>query len=197
CNLLRGLLCSPSSQTTQAIWRASRHLFMPRLQMAPPDGMDEKSYIELNMLERGCQFCGYSGDTVKVIWAFRVRTCKICLDGRTARYLELVTKENIPEIILTSLPYIGYYAERFYWRDSVISATQEYDKLASEEDQHSWLVMKKLENVHRMSDATVREDAILEQEWNKNWRFIHNRMENVLRKLQDQLNLLQDLSEFT
>ncbi|CAG8686334.1 1701_t:CDS:2 [Ambispora leptoticha] len=197
CNHLRSLLCSTSSQTTQAIWRASRLLFMPRLQMAPPDGMDEKSYIELNMLERGCQFCGHPDDTVKVIWVFRVRTCGVCLDGRTARYFDLAVKEDIPDHILAILPYTGNHADRLYWRDNVISAMQEYEKLTTEEDRHNWLVKKKLANVNRMSDATVREDALIEQEWNKNWRFIHSRMEIVLRKLQEQLNLLQDLAELS
>lgn len=84
CKKLKGLLCSPGSKETQAIWRNSRMRFMRFLQSPPPHNMDEKSYIVLKQLDKGCQFCNEKG-YVKVYWEFRVRCCDLCLDEFTMR----------------------------------------------------------------------------------------------------------------
>ncbi|RIA89932.1 hypothetical protein C1645_169983 [Glomus cerebriforme] len=84
CKKIKGLLCSPTSKDTQAIWRTSRIRFMRFLQSPPPCRMDEKSYIVLKQLEKGCQFCHEKG-FVKVYWEFRVRCCESCLDKYTMR----------------------------------------------------------------------------------------------------------------
>ncbi|CAG8460769.1 5185_t:CDS:2 [Rhizophagus irregularis] len=84
CKKLKGLLCSPGSKETQAIWRNSRMRFMRFLQSPPPHNMDEKSYIVLKQLDKGCQFCNEKG-YVKVYWEFRVRCCDLCLDDHTMR----------------------------------------------------------------------------------------------------------------
>lgn len=84
CKKLKGLLCSPGSKETQAIWRNSRMRFMRFLQSPPPHNMDEKSYIVLKQFDKGCQFCNEKG-YVKVYWEFRVRCCDLCLDDHTMR----------------------------------------------------------------------------------------------------------------
>jgi hypothetical protein len=84
CKKFRDLLCSPNSTETQAIWRTSRMRFMKFLQLPPPRGMDEKNYIVLKQLEKGCQFCRKT-NFVRVYWEFRVRCCDSCLENNIMR----------------------------------------------------------------------------------------------------------------
>jgi hypothetical protein len=84
CQEFKRLLCDPNSPQTQAIWRNSRTKFMRFLQSPPPSGMDEKSYIVLKQLGKGCQFC-HKMDFIKVYWEFRVRCCEQCLENYTMR----------------------------------------------------------------------------------------------------------------
>ncbi|KAG9285693.1 hypothetical protein G9A89_002260 [Geosiphon pyriformis] len=157
--------------------------------------MNEKSYIRLNALEDGCQFCRIQHPVlIKVYWAFRVRACKTCITVRTKGHNELLNIDKIPEYILNSLPYIGPYSTRLYWRSEVKSVWQEYSRLKCEEDKHDWLVEKKLDTSHRMTETTLREDTAMEQEWNKSWDFVHNRLRDVLRRLNEQLRLVEELA---
>src|SRR5687768_15996287 len=57
CRKFRGYLCASNSFSTQQIWKESRLQFMPKEDMPPPKGMNEKQYVELLMTKRGCQFC--------------------------------------------------------------------------------------------------------------------------------------------
>ncbi|CAG8506604.1 14904_t:CDS:2 [Cetraspora pellucida] len=82
CKQFHYWLNSTTSYITREIWRVSRLRFLEYLQLAPPKSMDEVSYIKLAMLHKGCQFCLSKRETPKVFWAFRVRSCRKCLEQR-------------------------------------------------------------------------------------------------------------------
>lgn len=134
CKKLKGLLCSPGSKETQAIWRNSRMRFMRFLQSPPPHNMDEKSYIVLKQLDKGCQFCNEKG-YVKVYWEFRVRCCDLCLDDHTMSRDKLYIDHNIPNAIFKTLPHIFRDASQFYWINDVIKANCEYNNIRDDEKQ--------------------------------------------------------------
>src|SRR5687768_16300054 len=67
CRKFRNYLCAPDSTSTQQIWKESRLQFMPKENMPPPKGMNEKQYVEILMTKRGCQICKRSRDC-KIYW---------------------------------------------------------------------------------------------------------------------------------
>ncbi|GES88655.1 hypothetical protein GLOIN_2v346406 [Rhizophagus clarus] len=134
CKKLKGLLCSPGSKETQAIWRNSRLRFMRFLQYPPPSNLDEKSYIVLKQMDKGCQFCNEK-NFVKVYWEFRVRCCESCLDEKTMSRDRLYIDGDIPSVIFKTLPHIFRDASQIYWTNDVIKASYEYFNLPDEEKQ--------------------------------------------------------------
>uniref|UniRef100_A0A1D1Y2Q2 Tyrosinase n=1 Tax=Anthurium amnicola TaxID=1678845 RepID=A0A1D1Y2Q2_9ARAE len=147
CKKLKGLLCSPGSKDTQAIWRTSRMAFMEFLRAPPPFKMDEKSYIVLKQLEKGCQFCREK-NFVKVYWEFRVRCCELCLDENTMSRDKLFIDHCIPSEIFRTLPHIFRDASHYYWKKDVTNATYEFYNLRNEEKQ-DWVEQNE-EIVNRM-----------------------------------------------
>jgi hypothetical protein len=61
------------------IWRTSRinTIFFP--QLPSPEGLNEREYCKVVMLEKGCQFCMEKRQHVRIYWIFRVRSCWDCL----------------------------------------------------------------------------------------------------------------------
>ena len=82
CHKFRGFLCAPNSFSTQQIWKESRLQFMPKENMPPPEGMNEKKYAELLLTARGCQICRRNKES-KVYWVFEVRCCDECFNKKT------------------------------------------------------------------------------------------------------------------
>ncbi|CAG8614003.1 10990_t:CDS:2 [Acaulospora colombiana] len=104
-NQFRNWLKSTTSHITMDIWRISRIKFITYLPRPPPIGIDEITYIKLAMLEKGCQFCNSKSKTPKVYWAFRVRSCEICLKKRTTTIEDLPQWAKSPVDITTIVPY--------------------------------------------------------------------------------------------
>ena len=77
CRKFRGYLCTENSSQTQLIWKNSRLQFIPERRKSPPEGMNEKKYVELLMENRGCQICKRS-KKCKIYWVFEVRCCEAC-----------------------------------------------------------------------------------------------------------------------
>src|ERR1043165_2144753 len=77
CRKFREYLCAPNSFSTQQIWKRTRLQFMPKEKMPPPEGMSEEEYVELLMVEQGCQVCKRNKEC-KVYWEFRIRCCEKC-----------------------------------------------------------------------------------------------------------------------
>lgn len=88
CNKFKQLLSfgDSNNKDMEETWMISRQRFLRYLQMPPPVGMNEASYIILRQLDKGCQFCHERG-FVRIYWEFRVRCCSFCLDKRTLRYI--------------------------------------------------------------------------------------------------------------
>ena|ERR1700722_9361964 len=78
CRKFRNYLCAPNSSTTQQIWKDSRLKFMPKETLPPPEGMTEKTYVELLMTDRGCQICKRVKEC-NIYWGIEVRCCRDCL----------------------------------------------------------------------------------------------------------------------
>ncbi|RIA99421.1 hypothetical protein C1645_357053 [Glomus cerebriforme] len=79
CRKFRNYLYAPNSSTTQQIWKNSRIKFMPEETMPPPEGMIEKTYVELLMINRGCQICNKRNKECKIYWGIEIRCCNDCL----------------------------------------------------------------------------------------------------------------------
>ncbi|KAG9287142.1 hypothetical protein G9A89_001036 [Geosiphon pyriformis] len=133
CKLFRAIL-----KSNQQIWRTSRLAFWPYLALPPPEGLEEPAYIQLAMLEKGCQFCRKRKSGLKVYWAFKVRCCKDCLADMTISDFGLWSEEasSTDEIqihfnIYAHLPYIvvnGFYGEETrYWTTDVKTALIKYE----------------------------------------------------------------------
>ncbi|CAG8580456.1 4965_t:CDS:2, partial [Dentiscutata heterogama] len=139
CQTFRRLLCNPVSPVSQSIWRTSRENFLPHLQLPPPLGMDEKQYIVLRQLRKGCQFC-QERETgfVKVYWQFRVRCCEMCLDERTTRRDTLYINWCVPDEVLSTLPFIFRGASQVYWTKDVIATMHEYSNIC-DDDLLNWI----------------------------------------------------------
>lgn len=82
CRKFRDYLTCPTSSTTMDVWRISRTntIFFP--QLSPPEGLNERDYCKIVMLEKGCQFCAEKSNDVRIYWIFRVRSCWDCLMER-------------------------------------------------------------------------------------------------------------------
>lgn len=84
CKQYRNFLCTPSSTTSQNIWRTSRMKFLTYPKLPPPQGMDEKNYLKILIYDKSCEFCGNSDPgSSRLYWEFRVRCCDQCLLKRT------------------------------------------------------------------------------------------------------------------
>ncbi|CAG8494755.1 8150_t:CDS:2 [Ambispora gerdemannii] len=117
CKLYREYLCSPNSSMTQEIWRCSRLYYYPSLYLPPPEGMDEKSYLELARLRKDCQLCGRVVYLI-VHWAFRLRCCDRCLKTNIKCEKEICDYLCTPEEkrdILQGLPYIEIHKKKSLW----------------------------------------------------------------------------------
>ncbi|CAB5362964.1 unnamed protein product [Rhizophagus irregularis] len=55
CRKFYGYLCVPTSSTTQQIWKESYSRYIPKENIPQPKGMKTTKYVELLMMERGCQ----------------------------------------------------------------------------------------------------------------------------------------------
>ena len=87
CRKFRGFLCSLESFSTQEIWKNSRIQFIPNeKKKSPLKGMNEKDYVELLLIERGCQICKRRKNVeVQIFRPFRIRCCKTCFSKNTVR----------------------------------------------------------------------------------------------------------------
>ncbi|RIA99474.1 hypothetical protein C1645_800665 [Glomus cerebriforme] len=120
CRKFRGFLCSPESFSTQEIWRNSRNIFFPKEDMPPPEGMCEKDYVELLMVNRGCQICKRRKEVqVQIHWAFGIRCCEICFLKNTTRMKELILNYKMPKSLIFALPYVIHNNKIFYWNNIV------------------------------------------------------------------------------
>ncbi|CAG8585847.1 8924_t:CDS:2 [Ambispora gerdemannii] len=164
CKLYREYLCSPNSSMTQEIWRRSRLCYYPSLSLPPPEGMDEKSYLEFARLREDCQLCGRVVNLV-VHWAFRLRCCDRCLKTNIKCEREICDYFCTPEekrAILQGLPYIEIRSERFYWKYQWTLA--EYRYISCHPRKKSlWLDQQKLSTLKIMDDAKSRMQSSITQ----------------------------------
>ncbi|CAG8497950.1 20065_t:CDS:2 [Racocetra persica] len=160
CRKFHNYLCSSISSTTHLIWRSSRlnTIFFPKI--PPPEGLNEREYCCILMIEKGCQFCGRNGcRDVRIYWTFRVRSCWDCLMKRTV----CVERGNeIPEYA-SGLPFTkfrlnGMYGSEYivFWADSVTRAKYDFDNL-SETDRTEWIRISKQRSKEIEIDSMYRE----------------------------------------
>ncbi|CAG8568841.1 7645_t:CDS:2, partial [Acaulospora colombiana] len=171
CQKFREILCNVSP-IAQKIWKTSRLKFLRYLQKPAPPGMDEKGYIVLRQLEKGCQFCRDHGSGfVKVYWEFRARCCETCLDKRTTRRDILYIDWIIPDIVLRTLPYMYRGAAQVYWTNDVHKAMAEYniirESCETEEELLNWADEKQRLANKMMEDAPSHEREEHEEQISK------------------------------
>ncbi|RIA89832.1 hypothetical protein C1645_824228 [Glomus cerebriforme] len=151
CRKFHGYLRAPNSLATQQIWKESRLKFIPNEDMPPPKGMNEEKYVELLMIERGCQICKRSKEC-KIYWEFAVRCCSNCYSNKTISLSNLTRGINCPRKFIDIIPFIhsGYiYCKRYYWKDQIVFEYSQYYGL-SKKSKKFWLDNKK-----RMFDSIM------------------------------------------
>ncbi|CAB4391032.1 hypothetical protein RhiirA5_394557 [Rhizophagus irregularis] len=153
CRKFHGYLCAPNSFSTQQIWKESRLKFMPKEEMPPPKGMSEKNYVELLMMDRGCQTCKQI-KICKIYWEFEVRICEECFLVKTVNEYKLLWS-NYPQEFLNTMPHTYYFYGKYYWIEQIHIAYSQYYSL-SKEDLKTWLDSKKLIFDSTMEYATKR-----------------------------------------
>ncbi|CAG8445237.1 14715_t:CDS:2 [Funneliformis caledonium] len=161
CRKFRVLLTCPSSLTTMHIWRTSRKstIFFPQLPL--PEGINERDYCLISMLERGCQFCSDKLDYVRIYWIFRVRSCWACLMIRTKRISQ---RESVPDFA-AGLPFatireegmFGYECKAF-WKSDFELAEVEFSNIKKSE-RMKWIEEKRANREHLLTDALERDNA--------------------------------------
>ncbi|CAI2176650.1 358_t:CDS:2 [Funneliformis geosporum] len=170
CSKFHEYLTCPTSSTTMNIWRTSRKstIFFPQLPL--PEGMNERDYCLVSMLERGCQFCNEKFDNIRIYWIFRVRSCWNCIMVRTIRISQ---RQSVPNFT-AGLPYatfreegmFGYQCKAF-WKSDFRFAEIELSKIKKSE-RMNWIEEKRAKCEHLLTDALEREKA------EKDSRKLHN-----------------------
>ncbi|CAG8739782.1 10136_t:CDS:2, partial [Funneliformis caledonium] len=206
CKRFNGFLSAETSMTTQEIWKASREMFLPYLQLPPPDGMTERQYVRL-VLERGCQFCGKT-KIRKVYWEFLVRCCEDCLKERTLRKEDIKQDffklQNVrADDVLAGLAYIPSWHRRawdrgtknrpssLYWTKDYLAAYEEFKEIP-----HTlrieWIRKKREEGDAKMKEAVKRK---LETDKELRNKMHENSIKRSERALQIQSRILEMKSE--
>ncbi|KAG9293469.1 hypothetical protein G9A89_009193 [Geosiphon pyriformis] len=157
CRRFKEFLCS-SSSSTQQIWRQARLRSLPFLKLPPPLTLDEKQYYVLSKSEMGCQFCKTSGG--KIYWAFRARTCDSCLDIRTLSHDRLFIECNVPEDVLSSIPFVHRGPSRIFWTRDVTDSLKDYSSL-HDDKKENWINKKRLLLNSIIEDIQRREQQAL------------------------------------
>ncbi|GBC23130.2 hypothetical protein GLOIN_2v1868709 [Rhizophagus irregularis DAOM 181602=DAOM 197198] len=176
CRVFRGYLCAPNSLTTQEIWKKSRLQFIPKEDIPPPKGMSEEKYVQLLMIERGCQVCKRIKEC-KIYWEFAIRCCHKCYSIKTVTRFEL-TRINCPTEFISILPYthVGFIVcSKYYWIEQVDLAYYHYYNL-SKSKKKIWLKNRKRIFDSIMNYVKQRElREYKERSFFRNWFFFpHN-----------------------
>ncbi|CAB4467562.1 hypothetical protein RhiirA5_501494 [Rhizophagus irregularis] len=140
CFKFHEYLCTSNSSTTQQIWKESRLKFMPKETMPPPEGMIEKKYVELLIIERGCQICKRKTEC-NIYWGLEVRCCEKCLIKNCITQDKLYMKK-FPREFIDILPYSYFNCEYYYWKKQLDITYPQYCNLL-EENKQCWLDDKK------------------------------------------------------
>ncbi|KAG9287601.1 hypothetical protein G9A89_019662 [Geosiphon pyriformis] len=159
----RGFLCTFDSSSSEAIWRASRLIMLPDLQLPPPPNMNERSYVQLANLENGCQFCKEKNrQHVKVYWEFQVRSCEPCINERTISEAELKVKWAYSEKLLRTMSYMGIprlfdsASGRRYWLPGIDDDAAEYMAIQDKNRRLLWTLRRELNRTDIMIDVGNR-----------------------------------------
>ncbi|CAG8488313.1 4832_t:CDS:2 [Ambispora leptoticha] len=181
CRKFHDYLCSEESGVTQQIWKASRMLYLPSLTDPPWEGMDQRRYTALLILQRTCQICGKTQDEkpVPLYWEFHLRCCDSCFSKNTASHLQLM-RDKVPREILATTPYILVTSStpcmvkvrnstkihvlkrlHVYWRPHITEAQNKWEAMKPE-DQEGWLdkqprLSSKMEAYKRRKTAYAQE----------------------------------------
>jgi hypothetical protein len=162
CKLYYNYLCSDDIQCTQNIWKTSREIHLEKLQLPPPEGMNERQYCKL-FVERGCQICK-KPKIRKVYWAFRVRCCKECLMKHTKSLYRITDELRISPMVLYGLAYVthvfwtrrnGEFPVKFYWLSKVKEMDKEYKALPPSE-RNRWVNAMIIKGRKEMDEINMR-----------------------------------------
>ncbi|RIA99425.1 hypothetical protein C1645_869986 [Glomus cerebriforme] len=143
CRKFRGYLCAPNSLATQQIWKESRLQFIPNEDLPPPEGMSEEKYVELLMMERGCQICKRN-KICKIYWEFAIRCCSSCHLNKTICRNKLIRASNCPLEFVNVMPFTKDtdFSCEYNWIEQIDHAYSQYYGL-SKENKKFWLDDKK------------------------------------------------------
>ncbi|GES92461.1 hypothetical protein GLOIN_2v1764032 [Rhizophagus clarus] len=120
---------------------------MPEETLPPPEGMIEKKYVELLMIDRSCQICKRN-TKCNIYWGLEVRCCERCLLNNCVTRGKLYM-EKYPREFINIMPYSYFNCEYHYWKKQLNITYSQYCNL-SEENRQCWLDNKK-----RMLDSKI------------------------------------------
>ncbi|PKC70625.1 hypothetical protein RhiirA1_500550, partial [Rhizophagus irregularis] len=158
CRKFRDYLTCPTSSTTMDVWRISRTntIFFP--QLSPPEGLNERDYCKIVMLEKGCQFCAEKSNDVRIYWIFRVRSCWDCLMER----VEYIPQgQSIPDftagLLFETFRMHGMFGPEYkvFWKSDYKLSEIEFSKV-KESEREKWIEEKNLKCKSLMEDAFKR-----------------------------------------
>ncbi|KAG9291967.1 hypothetical protein G9A89_004905 [Geosiphon pyriformis] len=141
---------------SQHIWRMSRFQFLPLLQFDIPPGLNEKSYIELSMTQRGCQFCRVQ-DPDSVKFTSIMKLLLAVKEGKKMTNFLSHRKCNLSSVrqdFTEFLPFIERPLGIFlYWLPHIENAESEYFLLQNPEEKIMWKHRAKLHSLMTLIHA--------------------------------------------
>ncbi|KAG9287602.1 hypothetical protein G9A89_019663 [Geosiphon pyriformis] len=141
------ILCNEDeSPLFEAIWKENRLNFLPHLKLPPPPNLNEKVYVNLGRLDRGCQFCQKS-EGVKIHWEFQQK-----IYGKDSPEVKAIRE------ICKILPhqYSPKSNDKRWWIPDINSAKFELEKLKSKNQFELWKLLRLLNSSDRMIDVAYR-----------------------------------------
>ncbi|CAI2174119.1 17876_t:CDS:2 [Funneliformis geosporum] len=170
CRKFYCYLSAPNSFSTQQIWKKSRLKFMTNDLMPPPNGMNEKCYVELLITERGCQICKIN-KKCKIYWEFGVRCCSKCFSEKTIMVESYV---DYPRDLLEIMPFINKYGNMYYWKERLDFDCDQYTSFFHGylSNLQSWLDVKKnkFDSIMKYAKAKQKKNEVKKISFSSDWQ---------------------------
>ncbi|KAF5364868.1 hypothetical protein D9757_013041 [Collybiopsis confluens] len=137
---LRGILMSRS---TQDVWRSARENVQD-LPPLPPD-LNEPQYARL-LEDAYCYTCKHKGRCETILWTFRARVCKGCLEGQVYDHEYLHQQPHQYRNLLPSEELLLKHSfVRFASNKITAQYRREFEALQTEEERQAWIELKKVQ----------------------------------------------------
>ncbi|CAG8484710.1 11962_t:CDS:2, partial [Ambispora gerdemannii] len=202
CRKYHDYLCSEESGVTQQIWKNSRIMFLPLLTEPPLEGMDQRRYTALLILQRTCQICGKTQYEKPVPFQLDLAKEKMprqilaAVPHMTASphmpstsYMLRVEDTRCSKTYVSTINTKIHVLNRLhvYWRPDIIKLVKKCQAMKPK-DRQAWLQQQSTEMTSKMQDFQRRRTAYSQEILRKAEETRQNRLARALESLKNELN---------